>query len=126
MKALQVVESAYRCTLEEQDDPVVWIAQAMKGAGADLDLLLRGNAVNYAVVGQDASGLAFGSKKQTQPPRLEQDLLRAMEKGLSVYVLTEDAQERGISEDKIVNGIKKVSRSELPTLFDKYEQIWHW
>src|SRR5262249_60939189 len=61
-KTLQIVTSAYRCNSEEQDDPVVWICQAMKGAGADLDMLLEGTAVNYAVKGQDASGLSFGTK----------------------------------------------------------------
>ncbi|MGK7874911.1 MAG: DsrE family protein [Xenococcaceae cyanobacterium] len=126
MKALQVIECAYRCTIEEQDDPSVWISQAMKAAGADLDILLRGNAVNYAVSGQDASGLAFGDKKQTQPPRLDQDLLSAREKGINIYVLTEDAQSRGISEAKMIGGVKKVSRQELPELFGKYDQIWHW
>src|SRR5512144_776010 len=70
MKVLQVVDTAYRATLEEQDDTIIWLTHAMRGAQAELDLLLSGNAVNYALVGQDASGLAFGEWRQTQPPRL--------------------------------------------------------
>ncbi|NEQ67602.1 MAG: hypothetical protein F6K21_19265 [Symploca sp. SIO2D2] len=126
MKALQIVESAYRCTIEEQDDPSVWICQAMKGAGADVDILLRGNAVNYAVSGQDASGLVFGDKPQTQPPKLDQDLLRAIEKGIMVYLVVDDLKSRGIPEGKMIDGVIQVTCQDLPGLFGNYDQIWHW
>lgn len=126
MKALQVIESAYRCTVEEQDDPAVWITHAMKGAGADLGVLLRGNAVNYAIKGQDASGLSFGGIEQKQPPQIERDVSSLIEKGVPVYVLEEDARERGIQSDELVSGIEAVSRGDLAGLFSKYDQVWHW
>ncbi|NES23363.1 MAG: hypothetical protein F6K41_31710 [Symploca sp. SIO3E6] len=126
MKALQIIESAYRCTIEEQDDPSVWICQAMKGAGADVDILLRGNAVNYAVSGQDSSGLVFGDKPQTQPPQLDQDLLRAIEKGIMVYLVADDLKSRGIPEGKMIDGVIQITYQDLPGLFSNYEQIWHW
>jgi len=126
MKVLQVIDSAYRCTIEEQDDPVVWITHAMKGAGANLGLLLRGNAVNYAVRGQDASGLAFGGRKQTQPPRLEEDLKKLTQKGVQVYLVKEDAAERGIEPGDLVEGIESIPRAGVARLFDEFDQIWHW
>lgn len=125
-KILQVIESAYRCTVEEQDDPVVWITHAMKGAGADLAVLLRGNAVNYAVKGQDATGLSFGGKAQTHPPRIDQDVAKLVGKGVDVYVVEDDASSRGLERTDLVEGIKPVSRSGLPKLFAGYDQVWHW
>jgi sulfur transfer complex TusBCD TusB component (DsrH family) len=126
MKVLQVIESAYRCTIEEQDDPVVWITHAMKGSGADLDVLLRGNAVNYAVQGQDASGLKFGQVEQTHPPELERDIRQLTEKGVAVYAIADDAAERGINVSHFIPGVKSVPQSEIGGLFSNYDQIWHW
>ncbi len=126
MKALQIITSAYRCTIEEQDDPAVWITHAMKGAGAELGVVLRGNAVNYGVEGQSAAGLSFGGLPQTQPPRLDRDISKLVDKGIEVYAIQEDCAERGIVPTDLVGGIQSITRAELPKVFAKYDQLWHW
>jgi sulfur relay (sulfurtransferase) DsrF/TusC family protein len=126
VKALNIIESAYRATIEEQDDTIVWLTHAMKGAGADLAVLLRGNAVNYAARGQDAAGLSFGSWRQTQPPRLADDITALVAKGVAVYALAEDLVERGLGPDDIVGGVERVERESLPKLLGGYDQVWHW
>lgn len=126
MKALQIIETAYRATLEEQDDTVIWITHALKGAGGDLDVLLRGNAVNYAAKGQDASGLAFGDWKQTQPPQIARDVEGLIGKGIKVYYVTEDAAERGLADGSLVDGLTAISRGDVAGLFGGYDHIWHW
>ena len=125
-KVLQVIESAYRCTVEEQDDPVVWITHAMKGAGADLAVLLRGNAVNYAVKGQDASGLSFGGRKQTQAAKIDREVAKLVEKGVEVALVADDAAERGLERTAFIDGVRTVSRGELPKLFAGYDRIFRW
>ena len=126
MKALNIIETAYRATLEEQDDTVVWITHAMKGAGADLDVLLKGNAVNYGARDQDASGLAFGEEKQTQPPRLADDVKGLIDKGVAVYVVAEDLAERGLEQGQLIGGLQSVSRAGVAELLGRYDQVWHW
>jgi hypothetical protein len=123
---LHVVQSAYRGTLEEQDDTILWLVQALAGAGAAPHVLLRGNAVNYLVRGQDASGLEFGKRRQTQPPRIELDLARMIEKGIAVQFVGEDLEDRGISLPSILPGARGVSRGALAGLYSGYDQIWVW
>jgi hypothetical protein len=125
-KILQIVTSAHRGTLEEQDDTVVWLTHAMQGAGAHLDVCLRGNAVGYAVKSQDASGLAFGAKCQTQPPRIADEIAKLIEKGTLVYVVHEDATERGLARDELLGGTRPLARADLPALFASYDHVWQW
>ena len=126
MKALNIIETAYRATLEEQDDTIVWLTHAMTGAGASLAVLLRGNAVNYTVTSQDASGLRIGTAPQTQPPRLAHDLTRLMGKGVEVYVVEDDVAERGIDRQELIDGLRMVPRAGLPALFETFDYVWHW
>lgn len=125
-RILQVIESAYRGTLEEQDDTVVWITHALKGAGGEMGVLLRGNAVNYAAKGQDASGLSFGARRQTQPPRIDDEIARLVAKGVPVSYVAEDAAERGLRPGSLVEGVKPVRAGDVPGVFEAYDQVWHW
>jgi len=125
-KILQIVESAYRATIEEQDDTVVWFTHAIKGGGADVAVLLRGHAVNYAVKGQDASGIAFGERKQTQPPDLAGDLARLIAKGVEVHVVEEDLAAHGLVTAELIDGLKPLKQSGIPELLGRHDLIWHW
>ncbi len=126
MKVLQVIDCAYRATLEEQDDTIVWLTHAMKGAGAHLTVLFGGNATNYVVRGQDASGLSFGDWKQTEPPRIDNDVAGLVEKGVKVYVVEEDLAERGLGNAPRVDGVALITRGGIPSLMDAHDQVWRW
>jgi hypothetical protein len=126
MKVLQVIETAYRATLEEQDDTIVWLTHSMKGAQADLTVLLRGNAVNYAIGGQDASGLAFGAWKQTQPPRIDHDVAGLVAKGVAVHVVEEDLAERGLANLHTIDGVVRIRQAAIAALMDAHDQVWQW
>ena len=124
MKTLHIIEGAYRCNLEEQDDPALWLFGAMRAAGAELTLLLAGNAVNYAVRAQDASGLRFGEKRQTQPPEIAEDLARQIGLGAQALVVEEDIAERGLERGDLIAGVRGISRATLPQLIAAHGRVF--
>ena len=126
-KTLNIVESAYRAVMEEQDDTILWLLAAMQGAGAEHTVVLRGNAVNYAVAGQGVAGLTVGEWKQTQAPRMDRDVQDLIDKRkIPVYVVADDLADRGIEHSELVPGVQLLSRLKLPALFDEYAVVSHW
>jgi sulfur relay protein TusB/DsrH len=125
MRILNIVETAYRATLEEQDDTVLWLSRALKNAGADLSVVLRGNAVNYAVR-QSCPPLALGSTTIKHPAQPNDDLAKLQAKGAKVYVIREDLADRGIALDRCVSEAQPLRRAELVDLMETHDQVWHW
>ncbi|MFN2532638.1 MAG: hypothetical protein ABR555_15205 [Pyrinomonadaceae bacterium] len=126
-KTLNIVESAYRAVMEEQDDTILWLLAAMQGAGAEHTVVLRGNAVNYAVSGQGVAGLTVGEWKQTQAPKIDRDVVDLIDKRkIPVYVMADDLAERGIEQSELIPGVQLLSKSDLPGLFADYELVSHW
>lgn len=125
MKILQIVESAYRATLEEQDDTVVWLSHALKNAGADVSILLRSNAVNYAVASKNgAPGLP--SLGVEHPPHFADDLKKVQAKGAFVYVYKKDLEERGISNESLIPEAIAIEADGLSKLLEQNDYILHW
>jgi hypothetical protein len=126
-KTLNIVESAYRALMEEQDDTILWLLAAMQGAGAEHTVVLRGTAVNYAVAGQGAPGLTIGGWKQTQAPRMDNDVIDLIERlKIPVFVIEEDLAARGIERGELVPGVRLLSAKVLPKRMAEYELVSHW
>jgi hypothetical protein len=126
MKVLNIISSGYRATLEEQDDTVVWFTHAIKGAGAEVDVLLRGPAANYVVEGQEAAPLAFGARMQRHAPDVHGQVRALIEKGVAVYVIEEDLEGRGLSRAPRLAGVQLVASARAAGLFAGYDRVWHW
>ena len=125
MRILNIIETAYRGTLEEQDDTILWLSRALRKGGAELTILLRGSAVNY-IVPQQCPSLAIGDSGIQHPARPDEDIKKLAADGVQVFVLEDDLEERGLSRQKTNGHVALVRSGDIAALLDSHDQVWHW
>jgi sulfur transfer complex TusBCD TusB component (DsrH family) len=126
VKVLSIIACGYRATLEEQDDTVVWITQAISRAGADIDVLLRSSAVHYVVEGQAVSPLAIGGRIHRNAPDVYGQIRDLAERGVGIFVRKEDLEAYGLHGVARLDRAQVVRAGELAGLISRYDAVWHW
>tara|TARA_R110001599_G_scaffold137625_2_gene316433 strand:- start:423 stop:818 length:396 start_codon:yes stop_codon:yes gene_type:complete len=131
MRILQVLDQAFRTTVEEQDETILWLIQSMlKQSKTDpenqMDLLLTGNAVYYAFQTTRQPALKIGEWTQTQPADISKDLKNLTKNGVGILVVFEDLWDRGLDKHPLPYGIEFINRNELPHIYVRADQIWNW
>ena len=126
-KVLSVIDNAYRAAQEEQDDAGLWFTAAVKNSGVeDVTVLLTGNAVNYAVKDHSTDPMTIGGGSVPHPFDPNGDISRMVDKGISFFLLREDAEQRGIDPSEFIGNIELISRAQLADFVGQYDSIWHW
>ena len=76
--------------------------------------------------GQDASGLCFGARRQSNPPRVDEEVAKLVRKGVAVFAVEEDVAERGILPAELIDGVDLLPRRAMARLLGGYDQVLHW
>lgn len=95
-------------------------------ANQNLTLLLREDAVNYAVRGQDGSGIKIAGTPVQPGFMIETDLKALQHTKIPVYVVREDLEERGLKQDDLIPGVQLMSKNELGRFVDRFDTVWNW
>lgn len=124
-KILSVLSHTEYGNLEDSDIGLFASAFAPV-AGSLMTLLLTEDAVNYAVRGQDGTGIKIAGAAVQPGFLIETDLSSVQEAKIPVYAFKEDLEERGIPPSEVIQGVQLISRTGFGRLIDGFDTVWNW
>ena len=124
-KILSVLAHTEYGNLEDSD--IGLFASAFSSvAGQPLTLLLREDAVNYAVRGQDGTGIKIAGLTIQPGFLIETDLSSLKQSNIPVYAVSEDLEERGLKQGDLIAGVQFLSKKEMGKFVDQFDTVWNW
>ena len=124
-KILSVLSHTEYGNLEDSDIGLFASAFAPV-TGNEMTILLSEDAVNYALRGQNGTGITIAGGTVQPGFLIETDIESVQVSNIPVYAFREDLDERGIPEVDLVNGVKLMSRRELGKFVDRFDSVWNW
>jgi sulfur relay (sulfurtransferase) DsrF/TusC family protein len=124
-KILSVLSHTEYGNLEDSDIGLFASAFAPV-AGGDMTILLAEDAVNYAVRGQDGTGITIAGGTVQPGFLIETDIRSVQAARIPVYAVREDLEERGIAAGELIDGVAILGRGEFGKLVDQFETVWNW
>lgn len=94
--------------------------------GNRMTILLTEDAVNYALRGQNGTGIKIAGGTVQPGFLIETDLKSVQDSGTPVYALTEDLDERGLAPGDLIPGVKLLKRGEYGRFVDQFDTVWNW
>jgi intracellular sulfur oxidation DsrE/DsrF family protein len=125
-RILAIAERAYRGTVEEQYANILWLSHVLRRLRGEIDVLLLGNAVRYALQDQPRTQLVIGSRLIDTLPHYETEVRTLLDAGVSVYVSAADCDRCGIDRDRLIPAVVAVNPPDVARLFAEHARVWHW
>lgn len=124
--SLAIVERAFRGTIEEQYGHIVWLSRVVRKMGGQTSLLLKGDAVLFAVRGQRSQSLQIGHASIHGLPHYETTLEHMRGEGVPLFAYRPDLQRLGIEEHLLAAGVTPVGVTELAGMCGEFDAVWFW
>lgn len=124
-KILSVLSHTEYGNLEDSDIGLFASAFAPV-TGNEMTILLSEDAVNYAVRGQEGTGIKIAGAPVQPGFLIETDIQSVQASNVPVYAMREDLEERGIDERELIKGVRLLSRRELGRFIDRFDSVWNW
>jgi hypothetical protein len=123
MTSLAIVERAYRGAVEVAYFDALFLGiEIHRQLG--LDVLLRGEAVTYAVDGPAPEPFLVGKRLVETLDAPRADLLRLRDLGVGIRVEREDLAALGLGEDRLIDGAEAVAAGEFAARWPEYDRIF--
>jgi sulfur relay (sulfurtransferase) DsrF/TusC family protein len=77
-------------------------------------------------VPQECPRVKIGNTGIDHPARPNEDIKRLQDKGVTVFAVRDDLEERGVNLSNCLPGVELIRRTDIALLLDDYDQVWHW
>ena len=124
-KILSVLSHTEYGNLEDSDIGLFASAFAPV-TSTQMTLLLSEDAVNYAVRGQDGTGIKIAGGTVQPGFLIETDLQSLQDSKIPVYAVKDDLEKRGLSERDLISGVKILRKDEFGKFVDQFDTVWNW